>query len=74
MVMHGIVTGIVKGTMKPVVDGIVCGVPFHKRETVAPETMTVAASATKMGADTFGSGLTPQGVGNMGKGAKGKKH
>ena len=72
--MPGIVGGVPKGTMKPVVDGIVCGVPRPKKESAVPDTMSVAAGATKMGADTFGAGLTPQGVGNMGKGkgAKGK--
>jgi hypothetical protein len=42
-----------------------------KKESTVPDTMTVAAGATKLGQDTFGAGLTPQGVGNMGK--KGKK-
>jgi hypothetical protein len=76
MVMPGIVVGVLKGTMKPVVDGIVCGVPRPKSESAVPDTMSVAPGATKMNTDTFGAGLTPQGVGNMskGKGAKGKSY
>jgi hypothetical protein len=73
MVMPGIVTGIPRGVVKPVVDGIVGGVQRPKKESVIPDTMAVAAGATKLGADTFGSGLTPQGVGNLGGMKGGKK-
>ena len=74
--MPGIVTGVAKGSMKPVIDGIVCGVPKPKKESAVPDTLSVAAGATKVGSDAFGAGQTPQGVGNMvgGKGAKGKKY
>lgn len=75
MVMEGIVRGEMT-RKKPVVDGIVCGVEKPKKMDPAPDTISVSASATRLGQDTFGSGLTPQGMGNMGKasgkGMKGK--
>lgn len=67
--MDGIVRGE-KGRKKPVIDGIVMGVEKPKKVEAAPDTISVTASATRFGQDTFGSGLTPQGVGNMGKGKK----
>jgi hypothetical protein len=72
MVMDGIVRGVEKGTGKPVVDGIVRGIEKPKKLELVPETMSVKPSATKLSADTFGSGLTPQGVGNMVGGGKKK--
>lgn len=71
--MDGIVKGVSRGSVKPVIDGIVLGCPRMKNESVVPDTVSVAPAATKLGADTFGSGLTPQGSGNMGKGKKAMK-
>lgn len=69
MVMDGIVKGDIS-RKKPVVDGIVSGCE-KKKGHVAPDTLGVTPSATRLGNDTFGSGLTPQGVGNIvGKGKK----
>ena len=69
MVMDGVVTGLAKHSKKPVVDGIVTGVPKNPRPDLKAPTTSVEAGATKKSADTFGSGLTPQGYGNL----KGKK-
>jgi len=71
--MDGIVTGLAKHSKKPVVDGIVTGVAKNPRPDLKAPTMTVEAGATKKSADTFGSGLTPQGVGNLVGGGKMKK-
>ena len=72
MVLPGIVTGISRNTVKPVIDGITCGVPRKKKEETIPDTLAVPAGATKMETDTFGAGATPQGLGNLGK-SKSKK-
>lgn len=67
--MDGIVSGVPKRSKKPVVDGIVCGIARDPRPDLKAPTTPVDPGATRKSADTFGSGLTPQGVGNL----KGKK-
>lgn len=71
-VMDGIVSGIPKRSKKPIVDGIVTGVARDPRPDLKAPTTKVEPGATHKSADTFGSGLTPQGEGNL-KGGKGKK-
>jgi hypothetical protein len=63
--MDGIVKGIPKHSSKPIVDGIVTGVPrkAHPKLEVPVEKCT--PGATRKAMDTFGSGLTPQGEGNL---------
>ena len=67
--MEGIVSGIPKKTQKPIVDGIVSGIPKDQHPNLEPKLTSCDAGATRKSADTFGSGLTPSGVGNL----KGKK-
>ena len=73
--MDGIVSGVPKRSKKPVVDGIVCGIARDPRPDLKAPTSKVEAGATHKAQDTFGSGLTPQGFGNLvgGGKAKGKK-
>jgi hypothetical protein len=70
--MDGIVTGVPKRSKKPVVDGIVTGVARDPRPDLKAPTSKCEAGATHKSADTFGSGLTPQGYGNLVGGGKGK--
>lgn len=71
--MEGIVTGLPKRSKKPVVDGIITGIARDPRPDLKAPTTTVEAGATRKSADTFGSGLTPQGFNNLVAGGKGKK-
>ena len=66
--MEGITTGIPKRTCRPVVDGIVEGVKRVQHSALPPPMEKVTPSATKNAENTFGSGKTPQGVGNGGAG------
>lgn len=70
--MDGIVSGIPKRSKKPVVDGIVTGIARDPRPDLKAPLTKCDPGATHKSADTFGSGLTPQGVGNL-SGGKGKK-
>lgn len=65
--MEGIVGGIPKKTTRPVVDGIVEGVKRVQHSALPPPMEKVTASATKNAENTFGSGRTPQGMGNGGR-------
>lgn len=67
--MEGIYQGIPKKSQKPIVDGIVTGIPKDQHPNLEPKLTPCTPGATRKGADTFGAGLTPQGVGNL----KGKK-
>lgn len=67
--MEGVVHGIPKKSQKPIVDGIVTGIAKSQHPKVEPNLAKCTPGATLKGMDTFGSGLTPQGVGNL----KGKK-
>jgi hypothetical protein len=71
--MDGIVSGVPKRSKNPVVDGIVCGIPKTAHPDLKAPTTSVDPGATRKSADTFGSGLTPQGLGNLAGGGKMKK-
>ena len=61
--MEGIVRGIPKRTMNPIVDGIVTGVPRKAHPSVATPLEKAAPSATKMPSNSFGSGVFQEGAG-----------
>lgn len=63
--MEGIVHGIPKKSQKPIVDGIVTGISRNQHPKLDPSLSKCDPGATKKAADTFGAGLTPQGVGNL---------
>jgi hypothetical protein len=73
VLMEGVVSGLPKRTKKPIVDGIVTGIACAPHPDLKAPTTSVTPGATRKGADTFGSGLTPQGVGNLVGGGKAKK-
>ena len=62
-VMPGIVRGVEKRTMRPVVDGIVSGIPRKAVPSAATPTETCHASATKVPHASFGSGIFGEGAG-----------
>jgi hypothetical protein len=59
--MEGIVGGITKRTMPPVIDGVVRGVPKYKATSMVPDMMHQPASATRESAGAFGAGNFPEG-------------
>ena len=62
--MPGIVTGVPKRTMRPIVDGIVSGLPRNPKPSVATPTQTPDGhSATKIPHAAFGSGMFGEGAG-----------
>lgn len=71
--MDGIVSGVPKRSKNPVVDGIVTGCAKNPRPDLKAPTTPVAPGATHKAQDTFGSGLSPQGYGNLVSKGKGKK-
>ena len=67
--MPGIYRGVPKHSTRPVVDGIVCGIP--RRAHVPAATPTEAApgtSATHVPKAAFGSGIFQEGAGPVGHG------
>lgn len=62
--MEGIVRGIEHHRHRPVVDGIVCGVPRKAHLKDSPDLHKVRPSATQSSAGVFGAGRTPEGEGN----------
>ena len=69
--MDGIYSGIPRKDHKPVADGIVQGLPLKKHCAIGPPTISVRGSATQYAAGVFGSGATPQGVGDAARGRSG---
>lgn len=65
-VMGGIVRGVEKRTMRPIVDGIVSGVPRKAKPSAATPTEACMASATKVPHAAFGSGIYGEGAGRPG--------
>lgn len=59
--LEGIVAGLPKKTMPPVIDGICRGVPKYTPSINDKTTMHVGASATRDDRASFGSGLFPSG-------------
>ena len=59
-VMNGIVRGTGKGLSKPIIDGIVCGVPKQMKEKVGSDIKNVKASATKHATGQFGGFSGPE--------------
>ena len=59
--MDGIFAGLGCRTQPPIIDGIVRGVPKGTPMSVAPDTMSVMASASKLAKGDFGAGLYPEG-------------
>ena len=58
--MEGVVPGISKGVKKPVVDGIIAGVPVREaKKGVASIVEKVGGSHTRVPRSAFGAGLTP---------------
>ena len=65
-VMGGIVRGVEKRTMRPIVDGIVSGIPRKAVPSAATPTETCMSSATKIPHAAFGSGVYGEGAGRPG--------
>ena len=59
--MDGIVGGIQKRIMPPVIDGIVRGVPKYRAQSLVPELMRSEQGATKIPSQNFGSGFFSDG-------------
>lgn len=59
--MDGIVVGLQKRTMPPVIDGVVRGVPKYRGDSTIPDMMRTESSATKEPSQNFGSGNFPEG-------------
>jgi hypothetical protein len=64
--MPGIVRGVEKRTMRPIVDGIVSGLPRKAVPSAATPTETCMSSATKIPHAAFGSGIYGEGAGRPG--------
>ena len=62
--MEGIVRGLEHKKHRPVVDGIVTGVPRKAHLKDSPDLHKVAPSATQSSEGVFGAGRTPEGDGN----------
>jgi hypothetical protein len=71
--IEGIVRGLEHRKHKPVIDGIVGGVPRKTKLKDSPDLVKVAPSATESSEGVFGAGRTPQGDGNGKAGPKGIK-
>lgn len=66
-VMGGIVHGVEKRTTRPIVDGIVTGLPRKAKPSAATPTEKVMTScATKIPHAAFGSGIFGEGAGRPG--------
>lgn len=61
--MPGVVRGIEKRTMRPIVDGIVSGLPRKAKPSAATPTEACQPSATKIPHGAFGSGIFGEGAG-----------
>lgn len=73
--MPGVYRGVPKHSVRPIVDGIVCGVP--RRAHVPSATPLASApghSATLMPAASFGSGIFQEGAGPTRAGRASKGH
>lgn len=67
-VMSGIVRGVEKRTMRPIVDGIVTGLPRKAMPSAATPTEKVTTPcATKVPHAAFGSGIYGEGAGQPGR-------
>lgn len=62
--IDGIVRGLEHRKHKPVVDGIITGIPRKSKLKDTPELIKVAPSATQNSEGVFGAGRTAQGDGN----------
>lgn len=63
-VMDGIVRGIPKRTMNPIVDGIITGVPRKAHPSIAtPTEKAPGPCATSVPKNAFGSGIFQEGAG-----------
>ena len=69
--IEGIIRGLEHRKHKPVVDGIVSGVPRKTKLKDTPDLTKVVPSATESAEGVFGAGRTPQGDGNGKAGPKG---
>lgn len=58
--MEGVVRGIPRNTMRPVVDGIVAGCRLDKHPLLMPQMESVSASATSHTKGEFGGANFPQ--------------
>lgn len=61
--MDGLVRGVPKHSVRPVVDGIVTGVPRNPRPALGTPTSGCMTSATKVPHAAFGSGIFQEGAG-----------
>jgi hypothetical protein len=59
--MEGIVGGIQKRTLPPVIDGVIRGVPKYKSDSLVPDMMRSDQGATKIPSQNFGSGFFADG-------------
>ena len=67
MVLEGIYCGIPKKMSRPIADGITTGLKKDMKQSLNPDLVKVAPSATQVSVGVFGAGRTPQGDGD-GKG------
>lgn len=61
--MEGLVRGVPKHSVQPIVDGICTGIPRKPRPALATPVSAAAPSATKVPAAAFGSGMFGEGAG-----------
>lgn len=61
--MEGLVHGVPKHSVRPVVDGIVTGVPRKPRPALGTPTTACMSSATSVPHAAFGSGIFGEGAG-----------
>jgi len=59
--MEGIVAGVPRKTMPPIVDGIYRGIPKYSSDSLSANTMKIQGSPTKDALGAFGAGLFPEG-------------
>ena len=71
--MDGILKGLEHKKHRPVVDGIVCGVPRKAHLKDSPDLHAVRPSATQFSEGVFGAGAKPEGDGD-GKGGRKMAH
>ena len=73
--MPGVYRGVPKHSVRPIVDGIVCGVPRRAHvPSATPREAAPGHSATLMPAASFGSGIFQEGAGPTKAGTPSKSH
>lgn len=63
MAKDGLVHGVPKRSLRPLVDGIITGIPKVAKPSVATPVSSCHSSATSVPAGAFGSGIFGEGAG-----------